>query len=317
METIILIVTIILLLVALCRQIKQNPATMRIGTYGVFIVFGVFWLAIHVINVTDKNLNLILKSGYVIGTVLGVVLMLNMATHSWKKSHDFVLPVLVVSYVTSLVIFWGWSLWRLSMPWLMLYFVYQFIRFTMSSVVYKHVTKAPMTGPLVVLGGGLVDGYRVGNIVDQRIQAAVKDARRLPDYPIMVFSGGQGEDQLISEAEAMRQWAVTTYGVPVKKTLLENQSHNTYQNLKLTSQLLKGKAFTFYTSNYHVFRGVLLAKKQHIMASGRGGSVRLSYQIPAFLREFAGVMSINKRQHFLWGMIWLIFALIVNSLMYH
>ncbi|CAM3173718.1 YdcF family protein [Leuconostoc rapi] len=314
METIILVLTIILILVALLHQVKQNPATMRIGTYGIFIVLGTFWSIMHVIHTTSESINVVLKYGFVIGTFFGVVLMLSMVRHSWKRSHDILLPLLVFGYFFSLIVGFNWPLWRLSAPWLMLYFVWQFIRFTVSSMVYKYVTKAPEKGPLVVLGGGLAAGYRVGNIVDQRIQAAVRDARQMSEYPTLIFSGGQGENQLVSEAEAMRDWAVLTYDVPRDHTMLENRSHNTYQNIKYTSQLLNGKPFTFYTSNYHVFRGVLLAQKQHIMARGRGGSVSLSYRIPAFFREFAGVMNINKRQQIIWGLIWLAIALIVNGI---
>lgn len=312
METIILVLTIILLLVALLHQIKQNPATMKIGTYGVFIVLGTVLLILHWLHITSAHSHSILKYSAIFGTCFGVILMLSMVRHSWKRAHDIRLLLLVFGYFCSLIIGFNCYVWRVSAPWLMLYFVWQFMRFTVSSMVYNGVSTPPDKGPLVVLGGGLVAGYRVGTIVDQRIQAAVRDARQMSEYPTIVFSGGQGEDQLISEAEAMRDWAVRTYAVPHDQTLLENHSRNTYQNLKYTSQLLNNKPFTFYTSNYHVFRGALLAKKQHIIAHGRGGLVAWSYRLPAFLREFAGVMNINKRQQMIWGLTWMLIALIIN-----
>jgi len=315
METIILVLTIILILVALLHQVKQNPATMRIGTYGIFIVLGTFWSIMHVIHTTSESINVVLKYGFVIGTFFGVVLMLSMVRHSWKRSHDILLPLLVFGYFFSLIVGFNWPLWRLSAPWLMLYFVWQFCRFIVSSVIYGYQSKAPTHGPLVVLGGGLAEGYRVGNIVDKRIQAAVADANKMSEYPMIIFSGGQGEDQLISEAEAMRDWSVSHYDVPLEKTQLENRSRNTYQNLKYTSQLLSQQPFTFYTSGYHVFRGVLLAKKQNIDAQGRGGFVPLVYRVPAFFREFAGVMSMNIKRQILWALVWGAIAFVANQIM--
>ena len=310
-----LFLTIIVLGILLHYQVQQNPATMRIGTFGVFIVIGVVIFMYHFLNVTPKVLKLTVHIGYSMAVFFGILLLLSMVRHSWKKSHQWGLPLLVGVYLMCLLLFSQWSLWWLSAPWLMLYFVWQFCRFIVSSVVYGYQSKAPTRGPLVVLGGGLAEGYRVGNIVDKRIQAAVTDANNMSEYPMIVFSGGQGEDQLISEAEAMRDWSVSRYDVPFEKTQLEKRSRNTYQNLKYTSQLLSQQPFTFYTSGYHVFRGVLLAKKQNIDAQGRGGFVPLVYRIPAFFREFAGVMSMNIRRQILWALVWGIIAFVINQIM--
>lgn len=303
---------IIILSIALYFQVKRNPATMRIGTYGIFIAFNVAILMHFLLKISNESLKAEIKVGYISAVIFGVILMLNMVRHSWKKSYHIGLALLVFAYLGSILFLMQWSVWWRSAPWLMIYFVWQFGRFAISSLIYGYRIKAPHHGPLVVLGGGLVDGYKVGNIVNERIKAAVKDAEAMPVYPIIVFSGGRGDDQLISEAQAMRDWAVSTYGVPFNKTLLEDNSRNTYQNLQYTSQLLNQQPFTFYTSEYHVFRGVLLAQVQHIEAEGRGGYVALNYRIPAFFREFAGVMSLNTRRHVVWSLIWLMFAMLIN-----
>ncbi|MGY3742864.1 YdcF family protein [Leuconostoc inhae] len=309
-----LFLTIIVLGLSLYYQVQQNPATMKIGTLGIFIVIGIVIFMCDFFNITSKNLKLMHQIGYSIAVIFGILLLLSMVRHSWKKSHQLGLPLLVGIYLTSLVVLSQWPLWWLSAPWLMLYFVWQFCRFIVSSVIYGYQSKAPTHGPLVVLGGGLAEGYKVGNIVDQRIQAAVTDANKMSEYPMIVFSGGQGDDQLISEAEAMRDWSVAHYGVPLEKTQLENRSRNTYQNLQYSSQLLSQQPFTFYTSGYHVFRGVLLAKQQNIIAQGRGGFVPLVYRIPAFFREFAGVMSMNIRRQILWAIVWGMIAFVVNKI---
>jgi len=191
---------------------------------------------------------------------------------------------------------------------LLFYFVWQFSRFLISSVAYGIVSRSPKVGPLVVLGGGLADGYHVGKIVDARIRAAVLDAQKMTPFPIIVFSGGQGDDQQRSEAAAMREHAVLRYGVPLAQTRLEDQSRNTIQNFRYSAALLDGQPLTFYTSDYHVFRGALIAQTLGISARGRGGVSVWRHRIPAFLREFAGVMSLHKRRQVLFGILWVIVA---------
>lgn len=308
MGTVIYLVTIGLLLVAFGYQLHKNPATMAIGTYGVFIVLSVILLCQHWWPTAAPIMAHVLLMSYVVASLLGVILLLSMAWYSWKKSRQLIVPIVIGSYLLSLVVLSPWHWWRLSAPWLLLYFVWQFCRFLISSICYGLVIQAPQSGPLVVLGGGLADGYHVGKIVDARIRAAVQDARQMATFPIIVFSGGQGEDQQRSEAEAMRDRAVSHYGVPESQTRLEDQSRNTQQNLRYSSDLLAGAPMTFYTSDYHVFRGALLAQIQGISAVGRGGVSVWRHRLPAFLREFAGVMSLHKRRQVLFGLLWVILA---------
>lgn len=308
MGTVIYLVTIGLLLVALGYQLHKNPATMAIGTYGVFIVLSVILLCQHWLNLSPVRRHLLWVGGYSLAVFMGVILMLSLAWYSWKKSRRLLVPSVIGGYLISLVLLAPWSLWRLAAPWLMFYFVWQFSRFLISSVAYGLVSRPPKTGPLVVLGGGLADGYYVGRIVDARIRAAVLDAKKMPSLPVIVFSGGQGEDQRRSEAAAMRERAVLHYGIPLAQTRLEDQSRNTIQNLQYSAALLDGQPLTFYTSDYHVFRGALIAQNLGIAARGRGGVSVWRHRIPAFLREFAGVMSLHKRRQILFGSLWLIAA---------
>ncbi len=59
-----LFLTIIVLGILLYYQVQQNPATMRIGTLGVFIVIGVVIFMYHFLNVTPKVLKLTVHIGY-------------------------------------------------------------------------------------------------------------------------------------------------------------------------------------------------------------------------------------------------------------
>ena len=97
-----LFLTIIVLGLSLYYQVQQNPATMRIGTLGIFIVIGIVIFMCDFFNITSKNLKLMHQIGYSIAVIFGILLLLSMVRHSWKKSHQLGLPLLVGIYLTSL-----------------------------------------------------------------------------------------------------------------------------------------------------------------------------------------------------------------------
>ncbi|XHB95121.1 YdcF family protein [Lactococcus garvieae] len=55
----------------------------------------------------------------------------------------------------------------------------------------------------------------------------------------MIFSGGQGSDEQLAEALAMQKYAVEELGFPKERTLVEDQSKTTFENLKFSSQLIE------------------------------------------------------------------------------
>ena len=60
-------------------------------------------------------------------------------------------------------------------------------------------------------------------------------------------------------------------GVPADAVLLENQSQDTMQNFRYAAKLLggaKGKRVLVVTSDYHVFRSVLTARRVGFCAKG-------------------------------------------------
>ncbi|MGX7052177.1 ElyC/SanA/YdcF family protein [Leuconostoc palmae] len=310
MEFIILLTFTIILMFGMQYQIKRNPATLSVGTYGIFIILIFIGMIALAFNSPLVGMYHIFVLSYFFASIVGIFLLLSIGWYSYKKTKKSYILSLILVYLAINIMLFNYHDVFFSLMMLPSYFLIQFVRFLISSIVYGMVIKAPKKGPLVVLGGGLVNGYQIGDIVDQRIAAAVNDAKTINPFPTIVFSGGQGEDELISEAEAMRDWAVKKYQVPFSKTMLENRSRNTYQNLQFCHEMLPEQSFTFYTSNYHVLRGALLAQKQNINVQGRGGYVNWQYRIPAFIREFAGTMSIYKWRQVFCAFSWVVIVFI-------
>lgn len=90
----------------------------------------------------------------------------------------------------------------------------------------------------VVVFGCYVRGEEPGRTLTTRLDAALSLLERYPDADCVV-SGGQGSNEAISEAEAMRRYLVT-HGVAEERITLEDRSTNTSENLEYTFAVLTG-----------------------------------------------------------------------------
>ena len=115
--------------------------------------------------------------------------------------------------------------------------------------------------------------------------------------PYLIPSGGRGPDEACSEADAMYFYLLRN-GIPAEHIIEEDQSRNTYENLKNAKAIIdarKGrKKFAFVTSNYHVYRAWYYCRKQGIECVGIGAPVAFYYWPSAMIREFAAII-LEKR----------------------
>ncbi|MFD8232937.1 YdcF family protein [Streptomyces sp. NPDC059696] len=160
-------------------------------------------------------------------------------------------------------------------------------------------TPLPDTTHVVVLGAGL-DGDRPGPLLTRRLERALAvDAARTPDMPRVVFvlSGGQGDDEVRSEADAMADY-LHGRGVPADRIVREDRSVNTGQNLRFSAALVDGTPdghrATVVTSAFHVYRTTLLARRVGVPVHVVGAPTSPAYWLAATLREFAAVLWLDR-----------------------
>ena len=79
---------------------------------------------------------------------------------------------------------------------------------------------------VIIHGAGLLDGSRVSKLLRDRLDKAVEVYRQDPSPPWLIPSGGQGPDETIPEAEAMKGYLLTQ-GIPEKDILPESKSTTT------------------------------------------------------------------------------------------
>ena len=118
----------------------------------------------------------------------------------------------------------------------------------------------------------------------------------------LIPSGGQGNNEPIPEAEAIRNYLLSR-GVPDRLILPEKRSVNTRQNMSFSEEIIRGTGregkTAFATSSYHVFRSGLLARQAGLSAEGIGSKTRWWFWPNAFIRETAGLLLKRWKQEVL------------------
>ncbi len=136
--------------------------------------------------------------------------------------------------------------------------------------------------------------------VDKAIEFAKKQKEETGKDIIFIPSGGKGNDEIISEGEAIKNYLIEQ-GIDKKKILVENKSKNTYENIKYSYNLIKENKkdsnIAFSTTNYHVFRAGNIAFNQKLNIEGMGSKTKTYFWINAFIREFVATLYNERKKH--------------------
>jgi uncharacterized SAM-binding protein YcdF (DUF218 family) len=140
---------------------------------------------------------------------------------------------------------------------------------------------------LIVLGAGL-RGEEPTLVLRYRLDAAAQYLRNNPNAAA-ILSGGKGRGESISEAEAMRRYLQKT-GIAENRLLLEDRSSSTKENFAFSLALVqahfaKTKKIAFVTTDFHVLRAGLVAKKLGVEAAGVAAKDVWYISINNYLRE--------------------------------
>lgn len=117
-------------------------------------------------------------------------------------------------------------------------------------------------------------------------------------------SGGKGDDEVISEAQAIEDYLISC-GIPKERIIKEDRSKSTEENFRFSMKKIEEHAsgpapkIAFATTNYHVFRSGLTAENLGIKAEGIGSSTKRYFWFNAFVREFIATIVSEKRRHIL------------------
>lgn len=200
----------------------------------------------------------------------------------------------------------NWALSLLGIPTLLLaYFFIVFINFLTSSVLYQLNRPQLNQDFIIILGAGLLNGEKVTPLLAKRIDRGIafyrEQIEKTFSSPVLLMSGGQGKDEHLPEAVAMKRYALEQ-GVPERDIETEVKSTTTLENMRFCKAIMdkkmpQGYRAIFVSNNYHIFRAGIFARSIGLKADGIGAKTA-KYFIPnAFLREFAALLMMNKRRH--------------------
>ena len=134
--------------------------------------------------------------------------------------------------------------------------------------------------------------------VDKALEFRNQQLKNTGKDLVFITSGGQGSDEIMSEAKAMKNYLIKQ-GIKEDNIQIDDKSTNTYENIKFSNKLIKekNKNIMFSTTNYHVFRTGLIGTKQGLTLDGIGSKTKTYFWINAFIREFIGTIYEEKKKH--------------------
>ena len=154
---------------------------------------------------------------------------------------------------------------------------------------------------LIILGCGLrKDGTPsplLRGRVDRGLAFAEQQRAETGRELVFVTSGGQGPDEVCSESAAMKRYLLEQ-GVPEGQIIEEDRSTDTRENMRFSKEKIwavdPGAKVAFVTTNYHVFRAGLCARRVKMRAQGMGAKTKWYFWPNAAVREFVGLLTEHR-----------------------
>lgn len=143
----------------------------------------------------------------------------------------------------------------------------------------------------VIVLGAHVYGERMSANLRYRVEKACEYLKENPDTKA-VLSGGQGQGEAITEAEAMRRY-LEQEGIASDRLLLDDTSVNTDENIRNSAELIKDntKRVVIVSNDFHIYRAKRIAKKQGFQNVEGIGSKTHVYTLPnSYVREAIAVI---------------------------
>jgi uncharacterized SAM-binding protein YcdF (DUF218 family) len=152
---------------------------------------------------------------------------------------------------------------------------------------------------IIILGSG-IRSEEVPPLLKSRLDKGIEYYHKNPRAKFVV-SGGQGPDEPVSEAFAMRKYLQSQH-IPDERILFEDQSTTTYENMFFSKKIIdddwsdvnSAPSIIFSTNNYHVLRGSLYAQRVKLKAEGVGAPTALYFLPTALIREYIALLLHRK-----------------------
>ncbi len=204
-----------------------------------------------------------------------------------------------------------------------LYFECMLLGAIVANAIAARYEPEPDKDFIIILGCGIRKDGTPTPLLRGRIDRALAFAEKQKAYtgrePVFVTSGGQGPDEVVSESACMKRYLME-HGVPEERIVEEDGSTDTAENMRFSKEKIMeidpcGK-IAFSTTNYHVFRSGIYARRVKMRAVGMGAKTRWYFWPNAAVREFVGLLTEHRlKQGLVFGFL-IVFYVVLTLLAY-
>lgn len=236
---------------------------------------------IGMLTLTTVLVILILRFGFTFGTIftgtLGIIIIgLIIITRLAKKNRK---ALFIRNIALILIIIWFIS------------FIFIELNIFIGSIPDKEVKC-----DYIVILGASVKGEKLSFSLENRLNKAKDYLKENPNIKIIV-SGGQGDGEYISEAEAMKRYLIQN-GIKENNIIKEDKSTNTYENIVNSKKIIdsfdgKNEKVLIVTSDYHMYRAKVIAKDNNIEAYGIPSKTPFFLLLNHYIREYFAIIKMK------------------------
>lgn len=330
---------VVFLFSAFFRQLAHNPYSYNVISYSGFGLFTLSLVWTHAYLTLqsfrhpdtftiEKMLNILLNSaknflllttplliGISIASITAtVILLVRTKDVFFRNLFGILLPAFVLFGLAGLGVyrmllyyageryFYGNLLLNLFSS-LFLYFECMFLGTVIAILITSNYSPSHLIDYLIVLGCGLERDGTPSAILQKRLDAGISFAEEQKNSSgkelYFVLSGGQGKDEIQSEAASMKNYLLGR-GFSAERMLLEDQSKSTKENMNYSAKIIlahqQNPAPAFVSSNFHIFRGGIYAIQAGLKAIGISSPVKWYYWPNGVIREFVGIIADNIKK---------------------
>jgi uncharacterized SAM-binding protein YcdF (DUF218 family) len=284
----------ILLLILLLNPESFNFSNILVWLRSMMLFFTLLTAPILIVfaaALAVSNIQLIRKEGFkkvnVLGIILAALIVFGMAFGILL--YNFLIYRTSSASIDNFVLNTYYAVFSLFVSLLLAVFII-FFRTARHSPTYDK-------DYIVILGCRLKPDGTLYPLVRGRVDramefAAAQEAAGGP-APIFIPSGGKGGNEPVAEGEGMANYLIES-GIPKERVFPETESKNTKENMRFSKAIaekIKPDAKgIFSTTNYHVFRSGIIAKKEGIELDGVGAKTKWYFWPNALIREFIGLL---------------------------
>lgn len=159
------------------------------------------------------------------------------------------------------------------------------------NILYHGAQSGDKGADYLIVLGAQVKKTTVSKTLRKRLDTALNYLKDNPESKVIV-SGGRGQGEDITEAEAMELYLITM-GIAEDRIIQENKSTNTNENIRFSKKLIREKNanVAIVTNGFHIYRALKIAEKQGIKeVQGISAPTDPILCIHYYVREAAGVL---------------------------